>query len=472
MKLSEVTMSFWVAWLLCAALCGICAGSDAELVLVSPHWEGVRYEFEEAFQRWYRQQMDAEVDLKWLDVGGTSDIVRFIRSEFKSKPEGIGVDLLFGGGTDPFEELKRQSLLQPCRLPEEIAGALTAEINGVPLSDSEGRWYAAAMAGFGIIYNRVVLNRLGLPEPQTWKDLANPALQSWVGSADPRKSGSVHVMYEIILQGYGWERGWEIITALGGNVRGFTAAGSQTPQDVALGEVAYGLAIDSYAWAQQRQSGHDVIGYVMPEDVSVYTGDSIAVLKGAPHLATAQAFVAFVLSEAGQKLWLLRKGDPEGPKRFELGKFSVLPHLYGQVGERAAVPVNPFAVRSQLRYDAEKGSVRWEIVNDLIGSQIIDPHDLLVRAWRGAITRGEVHSELLRLAVVPVTEEQAEQLGRSGAWQDARVRNKTTQEWARLGWEKYGTESGSRLVLRSAPALLALVVGAGMVAYMRKRRAA
>ena len=471
MKAGEGTVWLWAAGLVCAALWHVSSGADAELVLVSPHWEGVRYEFEEGFQRWYRQETDAEVDLKWLDVGGTSDIVRFIRSEFKSKPEGIGVDLLFGGGTDPFEELKRQSFLQQCRLPDEIAGALTAQINGVPLFDRDGRWYAAAMAGFGIIYNRDVLGRLDLPEPQTWEDLAAPAMQSWVGSADPRKSGSVHVMYEIILQGYGWQRGWEIITALGGNVRGFTAAGSQTPQDVALGEVAYGLAIDSYAWAQQRQSGRDVIGYVMPEDVSVFTGDGIAVLKGAPHPATAEAFVAFVLSETGQKLWLLRKGDPEGPKRFELGKFSVLPQLYGQVGDRAAVPVNPFAVKSKLRYDAEKGAVRWEVVNDLIGSQIIDRHEMVVRAWRRAIAQGSEESELSRLAAVPVTEEQADQLGRSGAWQDARVRNQTMQEWARVGRGKYGGESASRIVLRSAPGMLAVAVGACMVVYMRKRRA-
>ena len=79
--------------------------------------------------------------------------------------------------------------------------------------------------------------------------------------------------YELILQAYGWERGWEVITTMGANVRNFTSGGSQAPKDVAAGEVAYGLSIDFYAWAQVGQVGEDYIGFTMPDNLTIVNPD-------------------------------------------------------------------------------------------------------------------------------------------------------------------------------------------------------
>ena len=63
------------------------------LVLISPHWEGIEYEFERVFKVHYQRETGKTVELDWLDVGGTSETIRFIQSEFKNKPSGIGIDL-------------------------------------------------------------------------------------------------------------------------------------------------------------------------------------------------------------------------------------------------------------------------------------------------------------------------------------------------------------------------------------------
>jgi ABC-type Fe3+ transport system substrate-binding protein len=104
--------------------------------------------------------------------------------------------------------------------------------------------------------------------------------------------------------------------ALGANVRNFTNAASQIPKDVAIGEVAYGLAIDFYAWAQVKDAGPDKIGFVMPDNLTIITPDGIGILKGAANLAVAQAFIRFMMSEEGQKLWLLNEKAPDGPQPF------------------------------------------------------------------------------------------------------------------------------------------------------------
>jgi len=101
------------------------AGSGAgrvaqKLIIVSPHWEGIRTEFERAFSEWTSRNLGHATDVDWLDVGGTSDILRYVRSEFARSPKGIGIDLLFGGGVDPYLALIKDGLLEPCELPPQV----------------------------------------------------------------------------------------------------------------------------------------------------------------------------------------------------------------------------------------------------------------------------------------------------------------------------------------------------------------
>ena len=69
------------------------------LVLISPHADEIQIEFEAGFKRAYRADTGRKVDVEWLDIGGgTSSILRYIKSEFGRSPEGMGIDLFFGGG--------------------------------------------------------------------------------------------------------------------------------------------------------------------------------------------------------------------------------------------------------------------------------------------------------------------------------------------------------------------------------------
>ena len=49
-------------------------GTDAErqLVIVTPHNEQIRSEFEHAFEHWHRRTFDEPVDVVWSVPGGTS----------------------------------------------------------------------------------------------------------------------------------------------------------------------------------------------------------------------------------------------------------------------------------------------------------------------------------------------------------------------------------------------------------------
>jgi ABC-type Fe3+ transport system substrate-binding protein len=405
-----------------------------------------------------------------MDVGGTSETLRYIESEFKNKPKGIGLDIFFGGGYDPYLALKQSRLLEPYKLPMPLLAKIPPKLAGVPLYDPDHTWYGATLAGFGIVYNKAVLGLTKLPVITTWEGLAAPQAFGWVGSSDPRKSGSVHMVYEIILQAYGWEKGWRIITGLGANARGFTNAASQVPKDVAIGEVAYGLAIDFYAWAQVKEAGPDKIGFVMPDNLTIITPDAIGILKGAPNAEVAKAFIRFVMSEEGQKLWLLVEKAPGGPQRFQLNRFSVLPSAYEVSPQITAVKLNPFTWRSDFPFDPKLSAERWSIVNDLIGALVIDQKHLLTRAWKQAMDKGGLSEpDWQRLTAMPISEDEALAMAKT-KWKDPEFRNQKLNEWVNFARSKYLLGVKPPIIRAEWYSLIAFAsLALGLVAYSWKK---
>jgi len=226
-----------------------------QLVIISPHNEAIRYEFERAFRKWYREHCGRDVDIDWRTPGGTSEIVRYIDSEYMAAfrqwwtsrgkrwtpevraavlnrklkkdaatPEqweartaflnsdiGIGIDLFFGGGQYEFGRMAQAGILVPCgfreRHPELFEGPepiLLQRVGGETWYDPDDRYYGACLAAFGICYNLDRWRDLGLdrirPAPGQWEDLALPQLSGHVGLADPSKSGSITKAFEMLIQ--------------------------------------------------------------------------------------------------------------------------------------------------------------------------------------------------------------------------------------------------------------------------------
>ena len=409
--------------------------ADDTLMVVTPHWEGILDEFGDAFEAKWEEETGRTLNIVWLDQGGSSAIRRFIESQFNAKPEGIGVDLFFGGGVDPHIWLKESGFAHPYQLPDSILSRIPESFAGIPMYDEDGAWYGATMSGFGIIYNRAVAGAQGIDVPETWEDMGKTEMNNWVFAGDPRSSGSVHMAYEIILQAYGWEHGWEVITPMTANSRSFARSSSEIPRAVTRGDALAGMCIDFYAWTEVARAG-DQIGFVYPENHTAVNPDAISILRGAPSLPIAERFVRFVMSEEGQRIWAFKKGAPGGPQETVLSRFTVMPDLYEKYPDYIAVDINPFEWDITFHYDPDKGSVRWNVINDLIGALCIDSQAELDAAWQALVARDEVEEGLAALSLPPVTEEQAMAL--SARWrEDQGFRNAQISRWTQFAREKY-----------------------------------
>jgi ABC-type Fe3+ transport system substrate-binding protein len=426
--------------------------AERELIIVSPHWEGIQYEFGRAFEEHYKTATGEAVRVRWRDMGGTSQIEKALDASYQANPETSGIDLFFGGGIDPFESQKTKGHLVAYKLPDALLAGVPATLGGFPIVDPDYQFYGAALSSFGILKNLPVARNLGLPPVETWEDLCRPELATWVSSADPRKSGSVHMIYEIILQAYGWEKGWQVIHRMGGNVRAFEQSSSGPTKQVSIGDAAYAVSIDINGMTQQAFLGKENVRFSIPRGVSVINPDGIAILKGAPNLDVAQAFVDFTLSPRGQSLWMIPKGQPGGPVKFDISRMGVLPSFYQGDLSRLLVPLNPFTESGGFRYNSPLGSKRWNLVNALIGQTVIDVHPRLAAAWHALHQLSEAdRAPLLAEFDKPFVGEE-EALALAPLWKTDKIRAlRLSNQWMQEADARYERLAQQALALAASP---------------------
>jgi ABC-type Fe3+ transport system substrate-binding protein len=425
-----------LGFLMVAMLPWLAPGQEASVVVISPHNEAIRTEFGRGFSQWHLESFGKTARVEWRDLGGSTDALRFVKSEFESKPDGIGLDCFFGGGQDPFLRLSGWGFALPYGPSGDILSLVPQNWNGVEIYDKSHRWHGTALSTFGILQNLRLQETMGLPPVARWQDLAQPALYGWIGAGDPRNSGSMSAIYETILQAFGWEKGWQLLAQIGGNVRRFDRFSSNTAKDVTLGETYCGLAIDFYAFSQVSYAGPESLAYVLPEDAAVVIPDGIALLKGAPHLETAQRFVDFVLSEPGQKLWFIKRGLPGGTQIHSIERMSIRPDFYRRFRTQSNIRQSPFDLKQSFRYDGQLARRRSDVVAALVGALLVDTHPELQKAWRSVLDRGGRAGDIERLGHPALSGDEALRLA-EGEWKDTAARIRIKLDWQRWARDKY-----------------------------------
>ncbi|MBI3987266.1 MAG: extracellular solute-binding protein [Lentisphaerae bacterium] len=385
------------------------------LVIVSPHNEAIRHEFEHAFRAWHLKTHGEVVLLDWRSIGGTSEIVRYLDGEFKAADrvgrDGIGLDLFFGGGQYDHAKQAEKGHTVPCGLRERHpdwldAGIIPRQFSGELFYDKDDRWYGCCLTSFGLCYNEDVLADLGIAAPpRQWTDLADARYFRKIALADPSKSGSINKAFEMVIQQQmqtsdtpaamaetplddRWRRAMTLLKTIGANARYFTDGAGKVPVDVAQGDAAAGMCIDFYGRFQSEfvadQESSARMRYLTPVAGSSVSVDPISLLRGAPHRELAERFIDFVMSEDGQKLWDYRVGEPGGPVRYALRRLPIRKDLY-TAAHRAHMSdpdTLPYEQTGDFVYQPGLTASLFGLIRTLIRAMCIDTHEELAAAWR------------------------------------------------------------------------------------------
>lgn len=388
------------------------------VIIVTPHVQQIRYEFSRAFERWHLATYGEPAWIDWRGPLGTSEIVRLLEAQFTAAakagrfrvddsanpvcdPGTIGYDVVLGGGS--YDHTRLKNGVRPViggvevRIPMSAPAGFAPErlrewygentIGAQTLYDPDQFWLGTALSGFGIVYNRRLVERLGVGPPDSFDDLADPRYADWIVLADPRQSGSIATAFESVLNSRGWDDGWRILRSMCGNSRAYTSSSTRPPIDIGQGEAAAGLAIDFYGRNQAQAVGADRVGYVDPPGEVYIDADPVSILRGGPNPETARRFVEFCLTEDAQALWQFPPTGPSardpgagtpalGPERYALHRLPVRRVMYERYFDRFVDRVNPFLLA------ATNPSRGWRSgLLTMMGAFAIDTADEQRAAW-------------------------------------------------------------------------------------------
>lgn len=280
----------------------------------------------------------------------------------QKRPEA---DLFWASAPDAFELLKRANLLAPVQ-PRKTGAPET--IAGYPVNDPDGRYLGFAVSGYGLVYNPAYLTARGLPVPRNWADLAAPVYAGHIGLTSPARSGTTHLMVEALLQSLGWERGWALWSAIGGNLATITARSFGVNAGVARGRFGIGISIDFLTEANTAEGEGN--RFVLPGE-TLFAPASIARLATSPNPKEAEIFIDFVLSPEGQAM--LRE-----PR---IGRLAVSPSAYGADEAPPHLSATE-GIFNRTAFDAGLSAGRYELVNLIFDEWITFRRTEHARLWR------------------------------------------------------------------------------------------
>ncbi|MBA2480125.1 MAG: extracellular solute-binding protein [Planctomycetes bacterium] len=357
---------------------------------------------------------DATVD---PDDFAQPEYKRAARRAFLASDVGIGIDLWWGGGEFPHRKFAERGYSVDAGLVRDEPAWFTdsvipQELSGETIFDKKGRYYATCLTTFGICWS---VDRLALLQPAHaptgWSDLGEPRFFDQITMVDPTRSGAIVSALERLIQermtiasapgdtaetrAQGWATGFALIKRIAANARALTEGASQAVREVARGDTAAAMCIDFHArteaeYSARQSQGIERLRFVMPVGGTSVSGDPIALLRGAPNRTLATAFIRFVLSQEGQRLYDYRVGEPGGPERYALRRLPVRRDVYTPLDRsRMSDPEgDPFLVAASFNYRRDWTGRLYDLIGPLTKAVILDPRDELVSAWRAIIDAG------------------------------------------------------------------------------------
>jgi|GEM_PF-294451 len=259
-------------------------------------------------------------------------------------------DLVMASAVDAMDWLSSAGQLQPLNTDDRI--------NYTPFGYS----------GYGFMWHSAYLQQYNLAAPKSWQQLLQPQYQGHIAMSSPIRSGTTHVMVEMILQEKGWREGWAYIHQLAGNLATITARSFGVSQGVVRQRFGIGLVIDFFAFSAAAKQPEIGFSYSSP---TTFLPVSVGIVKDSSSTAQAKDFVRYLLSDSGQQSLL----SPV------ISRYPINADLLQQHPEHI-LSQHRLQQRYTLDYDHKLAVRRYHLVNALFEYSVTYRLAFLQRAWR------------------------------------------------------------------------------------------
>lgn len=324
------------------------AQQEARVVVMTSYPQEMISRYESAFETYYP---GIDMVIEWR----RSDDARQLLESGNA-----AVDVYWAPSLDTFVALANENHFSTLPLPYH---GVPRRIGDLQIDDAQQRFAAFEVAGFGFAYSKEYLDAHQLSVPQDWTDLADAEYAGSLLLPVPSRHGFSPMIYASMLQGYGWEQGWSLISAIAANGVLMGGGGGSFVDELADAHQGVALSIDFFPRSAEANGQPVAFRYAA---TTLLSPAYVAQLKAAPNPEAAQTFIKFALSEAGQKRLLHR----------DVSRLPVLPSAYDDGAD-----FNPFADGVKVpAFDFSRAGSQQILLAALFDVQVSNRHAALVTA--------------------------------------------------------------------------------------------
>jgi len=162
-------------------------------------------------------------------------------------------------------------------------------------------WVGMDVYGAAICFNTVEAQKLGLPKPETWKDLTKPVYKGRIVMPNPASSGTGYLDVTGWIQMWGEADAWKYMDALHDNIAQYTHSGSKPCRQAGAGEFPIGVSFE-YRAVTTKKSGAP-IDVIFPTEGLGWDLESSGIVKGTKKLDAAKAMMDWLATPEAMSLY-------------------------------------------------------------------------------------------------------------------------------------------------------------------------
>ena len=130
--------------------------------------------------------------------------------------------------------------------------------------------------------------------------------------SSPSRSGTTHLTVETVLQGEGWQKGWQQMLMIAGNCAAITERSFGVPDGVNNGQYGIGLVIDFFGLA--GKASKFPVEFVYPS-VTAIVPANIGMVANAKNADNARKFINYRCRLKARNCYSIRDQPPAGACR-------------------------------------------------------------------------------------------------------------------------------------------------------------